>query len=148
MPMCCATSTAASVARSHLTRGSSSPATSGSATRCDSYESRPLRHLHPPEADPQHARVDVLDVRAFEGRARALSEVPARAGDGLPGLRAPAGRYSAGCVSPGRVVTVPSSATPVRGATFDTLPLHSFAIGSDPSAGTAMASPSSPAATR
>src|SRR5829696_10183543 len=107
-----------------------------------------MRHLLSPEADRQHARVDVQPVPALESGARPVPEVPARPRARLPGIRR--ARYFAGTVSSsGSVVTVlPSSATPVRGALLVMLPFHSCLSGRLPGAAVALALPSSPADTR
>src|SRR3954454_2515585 len=50
------------------------------------HEGGALRHLRASEADQEHARLDVLDVRAVEDRQE-LPEVPPCAGAGVPRLR-------------------------------------------------------------
>ena len=54
----------------------------------------------PPAARPQHPRLGVLAVPALEGRARALPEIPAAAGDRLRRLRA--ADPTAAAADPGR----------------------------------------------
>src|SRR5690348_15652636 len=95
-----------------------------------------MRQLQASEADSEHARKRVLDVPALEDR-RELPQVPARAREGMPGLR-----------QGDSVTTVlPSAAMRTLGAARETVP-ENEPVGAPPPLVTALALPFRPAATR
>src|SRR4051794_14528678 len=102
-----------------------------------------MRELPLPARRQEHARVELLPVRAIEDRPRSLPEVPARPRSRLPRLReARGGQF------PDSMTVVPSSPIFACGALREMSPLNSPEIGALPEAATAFALPKSPAFTR
>src|SRR3954462_3931670 len=86
---------------------------SPSKARRPSGESRPLRHLRSPEADQEHARLDLQHVRALEDR-QGLPQVPAPPGTRMPRLRQ---RFDS-------MTVCPSAAILALGGLFETSPMN------------------------